>query len=488
MAHRSPKELIELYWTEVWNNRNAEMIRELCADPIIRHDPGSVTALSLEDQIARVRQQSERAEPYFTHEVLCADDTHVTSVWNMHTRKGERVDLCGIEVFKAVDGKFTDCWNSTYVAGRWGVEGDSSVQADLPEPALIATVDQITPQWVQAMFQHAGVAAPRVSLLANRAIGHGNMSQTIHTQITYNANAADAVPAVVCKITSAVPQAVDLAGAADVYARECAVYDFLGDTPPLATPRAYWRKVSGDGRAINLVMEDLSERTRPGDQIAGCSVEDAAAVASELSRLHASAWGDPRLQGADWLHDRLSVAAESAQTYALGAVEFRRRFTGRTDAAVLDAIDAMVPGMEQVIVVASRGETLVHGEPRVDNVLFEDTADGPRAWLIDWQYATKASPMLDLAYFLAGSLVPEDRRACESALIEASVAAIAPVAPEWGIEQARAEYAAALPVALQFTVGAVLAIPEGEHSDRLLLTLAERNVAALKDWNLVPAA
>lgn len=31
MAHKSPKELIELYWTEVWNNRNAEMIRELCA-------------------------------------------------------------------------------------------------------------------------------------------------------------------------------------------------------------------------------------------------------------------------------------------------------------------------------------------------------------------------------------------------------------------------------------------------------------------------
>lgn len=61
---RTPKELIEFYWTEVWNNRNAEMIRELCADPIVRHDPGSVTPLPLEDQIARVRQQSEHAEPF----------------------------------------------------------------------------------------------------------------------------------------------------------------------------------------------------------------------------------------------------------------------------------------------------------------------------------------------------------------------------------------------------------------------------------------
>jgi hypothetical protein len=134
MASRTPRELIELYWTEVWNNRNADLIRELCSDPIIRHDPNSTTALSLEDQIARVKQQSEAAEPYFEHEVLLADDTYVTSVWNMHTRKGDRVELCGIEVFKAVDGKFTDCWNSSYVAGRWGREGDVSVPQNLPAP------------------------------------------------------------------------------------------------------------------------------------------------------------------------------------------------------------------------------------------------------------------------------------------------------------------------------------------------------------------
>ena len=485
MAKRSPRELIELYWTEVWNNRNAELIRELCADPIVRHDPGSVTALSVDDQIARVRQQSERAEPFFTHEVLCADDTYVTSVWNMHTRKGERIDLCGIEVFKAVDGKFTDCWNSSYTPGRWGVDGDSSVPQDLPEPALIASVDQITPTWIQAMLQHAGIASPRVSLLANRPIGHGNMSQAFHTQITYNANAAEALGSVVCKITSALPAAVDMAAGAAVYTRECAVYEFLGDTPPLATPRAYWRKASDDGRAINLVLEDLTERTRPGDQVAGCSVLEAHAVAAELAKLHAASWGDSRLVNAAWLQDRAGAAAESAQDYAVAAAEFRSRFKGRTDAAVLDAIDAFVPRMEAAIRAAAQGETLVHGEPRVDNVLFEDTADGPRAWLIDWQFATKASPMLDLAYFLAGSLAPEDRRACEAALIEANVAAVGKVAPGWTLERARADYAAALPIALQFTVGAIMAMPSTEHNDRLLLTLAERNVAALADWGLV---
>ncbi|MDT1091306.1 phosphotransferase, partial [Pseudomonas aeruginosa] len=71
------------------------------------------------------------------------------------------------------------------------------------------------------------------------------------------------------------------------------------------------------------------------------------------------------------------------------------------------------------------GKALIHGEPRVDNVLFEDLPCGPRAWLIDWQFASLGSPMFDLAYFLSGSLEPADRRAVEEGMIKAHQAAIA---------------------------------------------------------------
>ena len=485
MAHRSPRELIELYWDEVWNNRRAELIREICADPIVRHDPGSVTALSVEDQIARVRQQSEKLEPYFTHEVLLADDTYVTSVWNMHTRKGERIELCGIEVFKAVDGKFTDCWNSAYTPGRWGRDGDVSVPDHLPPPALIAGADQITPQWIQAVLQNAGIAAPRVSLLNTKPIGHGNLSATVRTEITYNANAADAVRSVIAKLTSGLGQAVEIAAAHDVYRRECAVYGFLGAEPPLNTPRCYWRHVGQDGRTINLVLEDLSERTHPGDQIAGCSVAEAKAVAAELANLHVAFWDDPRLDSADWLYSRADGAEAAFATNTRAAAAFRERFAGRTDPALLDAIDAVVADLPRHFAAIPRGRTLVHGEPRVDNVLFEDSAEGPRAWLIDWQFADRGSPMFDLAYFLAGSLTVADRREIDAVLVARHRAAIAAIDPAYSLETARAEFAGSLPLALYFTVGAILAMPPDEHGDKLLLTLAERNVAALRDWGVV---
>ncbi len=485
MAHRTPRELIELYWTEVWNNRNAELIRELCADPIVRHDPNSTTALSLEDQIARVRQQSEAAEPYFEHEVLVADDHYVTSVWNMHTRKGDRVELCGIEVFKAVDGKFTDCWNSSYVAGRWGRDEDASVPRNLPAPAMISSLDQVTPEWMQAVFQHAGVAAPRMSLTGSIPVGHGNLSITGRTAITYNANADQAVRSVICKITSDIAAAVDIAASQDVYRREAAVYAFFGEHPPFATPRCYWSNAGAEGRTLNLVLQDLSHATRPGDQVAGCSPSEALAVGAELAKLHTAYWNHPELDAAPWLLNRKQYAGQSGDVQRAAAAAYRARFAGRLADNCLDVIDHFARQAEQCILNVPEGKALIHGEPRVDNVLFEDLPTGPRAWLIDWQFATRGSPMFDLAYFLSGSLAPHDRRAIEDDMIARHLVAIAACDPDYSLDQARREFRACLPIALQFSVGAALAIPPGENEDRLLSTLVERNVAALQDWDCI---
>lgn len=486
MPQRTPKQLIELYWTEVWNNRRTELMAELCADPIIRHDPGSVTPLSLADQMARVAQQSEQAEPFFEHEILHADDRFVTSVWNMHTRKGPRIDLCGIEVFEARDGKFIRCWNSSYVAGRWGRDGDSSVPADLPPPALISGVDGVTPAWLQSVFQHGGIDSPRISLVASEPIGAGNLSATSRTRITYNANAADAVGSVVCKLTSGVGAALDIAQTYGVYAREVAVYRFFGKTAPLNIPACYLAQASDDGRAINLVLEDLSGRTRAGHQVAGCSIADAHAVVTEFAKLHTACWHDPRLDSADWLYGRAGKADQLDASYPLASAEWRKRFSGQIDERYFAAIDHYADKAGDLLRRhADGGPTLIHGEPRVDNVLFEDGDDGTTAWLIDWQFADRGSPMFDTAYFLAGSLKPADRKACERDLIAGHQAAIAAVDPTYTLERAQADYANALPLTLFTTVGSILAVPSTPATDQLLKTLLTRNVDALADWGMV---
>ena len=412
-ANRIPRELIELYWEEVWNNGNVDLMREICADPIVRHDANNVTELSLEDQIARVSQQSQKSEPHFSHEILLADEHFVASVWNMHTRKGPERKLCGIEVFQVEDGKFTRCWNSPYASGQWGRDGDSSVLAELPKPGLISDSSQITPEWMQAVFQHAGLDMPRISLTFPQPIGEGNLSRAERVEVTYNANAENAIPSVICKYTTHIEGAQRLANVLNVYSREAAVYELFGEHPPVSAPRAYLSKASADGRDLTLVLEDLSQRTRPGKQADGCSVEDAKAVIKELASLHKAYWGETTLQNAPWLYDRHASAPSTVKSFQAGAAVLRERFANVVNTDYLDLMDKFAPHVGDWITNNQWKHTLIHGEPRVDNVLFEDADAGVRAWLIDWQFSGLGSPMFDAAYFLSGALTPDDRASCE---------------------------------------------------------------------------
>jgi hypothetical protein len=485
---RTPRELIELYWERVWNRREAELIREICADPIIRHDPNSVTALSHDEQVNRVRQQSAEMEPFFTHEVLLADDTYVTSVWNMHTRKGERIELCGMEVFKAENGRFTDCWNSTYSPGRWGREGDTSVPHDLPPPALLSSVEQIDTHWIQRVLRHAGLDVPRVGLVRTKPIGQGNVSSTVKVRVDYNADAGDAPRTLIAKFHSQVPEANALVARYGIYRREAAIYTLFGAEPPLRTPRVYLAKVAPDGMSINLVLEDLSERCRLGDQISGCGTEEARAVIDELAGLHLRYLNAPELDMIDWGGERPFADGLAAETYAAGAAIYRERFAGRLDPEEFALIDAFVPLVGSWAAARPAHRTLVHRDPRVDNVLFETGVDGAlAAYLIDWQCAGIGDPQFDLAYFLTGSLSPEDRRRCERDLIQRHAARLREVDASYTDEAALEAYRRNAVSGLQATVAAAVAIPSTPATDQLLLALVRRNCAAVADWRSLEA-
>ena len=113
--------VMERYWEEVNNQGKLELIRELCADPITRHDPGKITQLSHDEQIARVQFGIEQMKVKISNVVVHADETTVTGVWNMTmVADGKDVQMCGIEVFRLDDeGRLAHCWNTPYAQGHW---------------------------------------------------------------------------------------------------------------------------------------------------------------------------------------------------------------------------------------------------------------------------------------------------------------------------------------------------------------------------------
>ena len=68
---------------------------------------------------------------------------------------------------------------------------------------------------------------------------------------------------------------------------------------------------------------------------------------------------------------------------------------------------------------SSRGpQTLTHGDFRADNLAFTGIGEGRGVTVFDWQVARRSRGPRDLAYFLAGSVSVEQRRAMEESLLD----------------------------------------------------------------------
>ena len=62
-------------------------------------------------------------------------------------------------------------------------------------------------------------------------------------------------------------------------------------------------------------------------------------------------------------------------------------------------------------------ETLCHGDYRPDNLFYGDDSSGRPLVVCDWQGPGRAPAVVDAAYFITGSLEPEDRRSREMELL-----------------------------------------------------------------------
>ena len=78
--------------------------------------------MSLADNIARIRTFLDGADELaFDNALTVSDDEHFTSCYNITIGSfGTARTVSGIEVFRVVDGKITETWNSAMQPGAWG--------------------------------------------------------------------------------------------------------------------------------------------------------------------------------------------------------------------------------------------------------------------------------------------------------------------------------------------------------------------------------
>lgn len=119
---RSPVEVVQTYLDVLYNQRRLDLIPALIADETWRHAPGEVRMLTIDESIERLTGLLDLCPVLrFETSVMVAEGDLVTVAWNGWSTQtsGKSYEMAGIEIFRVVEGRIVEIWNSREARGLW---------------------------------------------------------------------------------------------------------------------------------------------------------------------------------------------------------------------------------------------------------------------------------------------------------------------------------------------------------------------------------
>ncbi len=288
----------------------------------------------------------------------------------------------------------------------------------MQSPPIALGPDLIDADWMTAALQASGdLPAGKVTDVQWCPVGNGLVGDSFRFELTY-AGAPDTAPAsVIGKFPAEDPASRASGAGLRLYLREVGFYRDIAPTVDISTPRPIYAEINPETHDFTLILEDLGP-ARAGDQLAGCSVEDAATALKEAAALHAPRWGDVSLLQIDWLNPANSeMNGQIAAALPMVVAAFKDRYQGQLEPeciAIVDRLPAAVVAMQGV---SDFPVTLQHADFRLDNILFDVQGGTRRMGTLDWQTITLGAALTDVSYFLSAGLSPETRREHERDLV-----------------------------------------------------------------------
>ena len=191
---------------------------------------------------------------------------------------------------------------------------------------VVDGVAGLTPAWLtEALAPVTGGA--EVIDVAVAPIGTGQVADTVRLSPTYRPGGAGPAT-LVAKVPSSSETSRAAALATRTYEIEAGFYRDLAEGLPVRAPRCFHAAHDPATDAYVVLLEDVAPAEQ-GDQITGCTVDEAAAAIDELAHLHAPRWGDPTLAELAWLdrgtEENLRGMALLVQTLVPGFLGALRR-------------------------------------------------------------------------------------------------------------------------------------------------------------------
>ncbi len=330
-----------------------------------------------------------------------------------------------------------------------------STQA-LPVPDIPQSIDELTPDWLTQTLQAGGfldgvrVVGAEPEILGE---GEGFVGQIVRLRLSFDGPAPGAPESLIAKMPIGLEQNRNLGEALGAYDREIRFYTELADRVPIAKPVCFYAVMdpnplagreqelldfldrlprwlvrvlfplglwlaSKNRRRYLLLLEDLAPARRLGNQVAGCTREEAAAALRHVAAVHLAWWEHPDLETLAWAPPVNILSRYVEVMYRKGRKHFHG-FGGDLSPTFWAFADWLreggTPVMRQLGVPPF---TLLHGDYRLDNMFFEGEGADARITVFDWQTVSRGPAALDVAYFICGNLSEDVAAECADELLQ----------------------------------------------------------------------
>ena len=288
-----------------------------------------------------------------------------------------------------------------------------------PTLALIERPADLTAEWLTT-----AIGAGTVTEFTIERIGTGQMSECYRVALTY-ADGQHGPASVVLKVAAADPSSRQTGLALGLYEHEVLFYTHIA--PGLHGPVApcFHHAYNPATGVFDLLLGDAAPAV-VGDEIRGATAEQALMAMTQLGHVHGPLLGDQALAGAEWINRESPVNQGLIGALYTGYIDRYRAQVAPEHRAVCEALVSTFDAYMAEEAASGRPQGLVHGDYRLDNMLFgEDGADRPLT-VVDWQTVTWGPAFTDVAYFLGCALPVEQRRAQYDELLRAYHDALGP--------------------------------------------------------------
>lgn len=340
----------------------------------------------------------------------------------------------------------------------------------------------MTADWFTHVLRYAGLLGREsVTTVESAPIGTGQVADTLVFTLTYDTTDTRAPRSLVAKVSAADADSRAAALGQRLYEREVRFYQQLRERTHVAAPTHIYSDIdTGTGHFV-LLLEDLSPASAV-NQLAGFTVEHARRAVAEAAALHAPLWGEQSLDGTEWLNHTRATGQTLAQITPTLTDAFCERYAADLDPGALEQLrrlNALAPKFW----TAQHGPlTVVHGDFRPDNMLFDAKNGQLPVAIVDWQTTDRANGLLDVSFLLGTALESTDRRAHEQELLRQYFEALVGGGVRgYSWDRCWTDYRRHAGYAVFFLTPAAMLVERTDRGDEMFLTMIRRALTQIAD-------